>query len=406
MKYEILVDATEFWPRLRGDLQGARTRAWAQMLTLEGDATGRALSAQLHRSPARDRRVLIDHFTNLFHSDRFLRAPHNRMDRRLQRERCTTERMVERLRRADIPVRFTNPPGRLLQRIGIRDHKKVILIDDRVAYLGGINFSDHNFAWHDLMVRIECPDAVRFLEQSFLATWSGGRAESWATTGACDFYNLDGRDNPAGSARLLELIAAARQHVYVESPYLTFPFTDALRAARCNGAHVTVITPEANNRPLMKRYVAHECRRGGFELRSLAGGMSHLKAMLIDDESLLVGSSNFDWPAYYQLAEFVAVIRDRNAIDTFRRRVLEPDLDRSSVLVPHRHGARAPRPSFGALFAYGVMRALAGVACLVPPCAATEEYQFPGRDRVPGRARTSGAEPDGAAVPQTASAPA
>jgi cardiolipin synthase len=61
--------------------------------------------------------------------------------------------------------------------------------------------------------------------------------------------------------------------------------------------------------------------------------MSHLKAILIDDEKLIVGSTNFDWPTYHLLAETVAIIRDSDFVGDFRERVAKPDLEFS---VPFR----------------------------------------------------------------------
>ncbi|HSJ08345.1 MAG TPA: phosphatidylserine/phosphatidylglycerophosphate/cardiolipin synthase family protein [Longimicrobiales bacterium] len=333
MRYEILVDSGAFWARLRGDIRNARGRVWVQALTVEGDATGRALAAQLHRSPAPDRRLLIDHFTNVFHSDRFVYAPHNLMNRALRLERATTGRMVARLQREGVPVRFTNPPGRMLQRLAGRDHKKLILVDDDVAYVGGINFSDHNFAWHDLMLRITGRDAVSFLEGAYNATWEGQHSDAWLGTPDLDLFNLDGAGNEAGCARLLELMRGAREHVYIQSPYITFPFTEALGCAVENGARVTILSPAANNRGFMTRYIADEARRRGFELRTHEG-MSHLKAMLIDDRQLILGSTNFDWLTYHHLAEFVAVIRDEGVVADYRARVLAPDLAQSVIVVP------------------------------------------------------------------------
>lgn len=56
------------------------------------------------------------------------------------------------------------------------------------------------------------------------------------------------------------------------------------------------------------------------------GRMNHLKAMLVDGRSLIVGSSNFDFLSFHFLQEIVAVIRDPAVISEFRDNVLDPDL--------------------------------------------------------------------------------
>jgi len=50
----------------------------------------------------------------------------------------------------------------------------LIVIDDRAAYVGGINFSEHNASWHDMMIRLTDTDAVAFLTNDFRSTWNGG----------------------------------------------------------------------------------------------------------------------------------------------------------------------------------------------------------------------------------------
>jgi cardiolipin synthase len=64
--------------------------------------------------------------------------------------------------------------------------------------------------------------------------------------------------------------------------------------------------------------------------------MSHMKAMLIDEELLIAGSSNFDFMSYHILEESVVMTRDRPMIEAFVDRVWAPDLDRAQ-----RHPAQS-----------------------------------------------------------------
>jgi cardiolipin synthase len=73
-----------------------------------------------------------------------------------------------------------------------------------------------------------------------------------------------------------------------------------------------------------------EAARSGFDLRFLQGRMSHLKAMLIDDNWLVLGSSNFNWLSYHLQQDIVAVVTDRALIADFRARIVEADLQQSA----------------------------------------------------------------------------
>src|SRR6185369_1589699 len=108
----------------------------------------------------------------------------------------------------------------------------------------------------------------------------------------------DGRHNRRAFQRVLELIDRAQRRVFVESPYITFPFYERLRAAAFRGVEVRIVTPGQNNWRLFRNYARLESARSGIDLRLYRGGMSHLKSMLIDDDYLIAGSSNFDYLSY------------------------------------------------------------------------------------------------------------
>ena len=108
------------------------------------------------------RRILIDDYTRFWLSDRFIYGPRALRDPDLQAEVKATRAMIRGLREGGVGVRFVSPLGFLFRRLAVRDHKKIVLVDDDVAYIGGINFSDHNFEWHDMMLRFEDRDIARF----------------------------------------------------------------------------------------------------------------------------------------------------------------------------------------------------------------------------------------------------
>jgi cardiolipin synthase len=326
MRMELLVDYAAFWERLREDLTQARQSVLVQTFSFEGDATGLALADALRAANLPDTRILVDSFARFVLSDKFLYAPHHWFDRDLRAEKRATQTMSARLIEQGAQIRFTNPPRFGARSMLARNHKKLVLIDDSIAYFGGINFSDHNAAWHDLMLRVEDADAARFLRDDFLATWDGRNSLASASFPALELHTVDGRDNPSKFARVLDLIAAAREEIYVASPYITFPFYEALSAARARGVRVAVVTPAANNWRLFSDYARWEAARTGLDLRFYARGMSHLKALLVDKKWLVVGSSNFDYLSYRLHQELIAVVTAPEVIGQFCEQVAQPDL--------------------------------------------------------------------------------
>jgi len=329
MNIDLLIDFNEFWSRLNEDIRLAQQSIFVQTFALEGDRVGQALSEAMLSSPAQDKRILADSFTRIVLSDRFRYSPANIFDEELRHEAHETSRMIQKLKAANVAISFTNPYGLSPRKLLSRNHKKLIVVDNTTAYIGGINFSEHNAAWHDMMVRVEDTEAVAFLRQDFLLTWNGNDQIAGRQFDDIELFTLDGRRNRAGFGRVLDLVDAAQDWIFVESPYITFPFYERLREAARRGAEVKIVTPEQNNWSCFANYARRESARSQIDLRLYQGRMSHLKAMLIDDKYLIAGSSNFDYLSYRLYQEIIGIFTDAQVIKEFRKRVMLPDLANS-----------------------------------------------------------------------------
>lgn len=356
MRVELLLGAGEFWTRLKADIESARHQAWVQTFTFEGDRAGTALARALERSEATDRRLLVDGYSLMYHNDRMIAGP-AWLSRSFRREVLLTHRWVGRLRRGGVGVRFGSPLGPSPVRLIRRNHKKVAVIDDRVAYLGGINFSDHNFAWHDMMFRVESDELAHLLAADFLGCWSG-KAESFdRSVGPLRVIGVNGRGNRAMFAPVIQAMTEARETIDVVSAYLSHPFTDHLAHAVRRGVRVRVLTPSENNKSNLARHVLECAARHGFRVLRYHGGMNHMKAMLIDREVLIAGSSNFDFMSYHILEELLVLTRHRHAVDAYRSLVWDLDLATSRPVTPRR--------SLGTRLGHASIRLGAGVAALL-----------------------------------------
>lgn len=321
---ELLIGAKAFWHRARQDVAAARRRVLVQAMSFEGDAAGLAVAAAIRSSRAGDRRVLVDDYTRVNINDRPVASRIARRDAALQAEVAATSTMFRTLIDDGVAVRVTNRILPLGLNYPCRNHKKLIVADD-VAYLGGVNFSDHNFAWPDMMLRIQGAAAADFLSEDFERTFAGQGAPAAKNLGALHLQAFDGRSNHDGFDVIFKLILAARREIIVVSPYLTSPFTDHLAAAVRRGVSVRVLTPWPNNKPIVRDALKWASRQHGFEV--LFGPvMSHLKGLLIDGETLVLGSSNFDFASLAAEEEFLAIVRDETVIADFETLVVKPGL--------------------------------------------------------------------------------
>lgn len=319
-RLELFVGSDNFWARAAHDIEKARRRVLIQAMTFEGDTAGLGAAQSIGCSGAADRRVLVDDYTRHVLNDTFLFLSR---DPALKAEAQATWAMFDELRQNGAQVRITNPVGGNPLRYAARNHKKLLVMDD-AAWLGGINFSDHNFAWHDMMLRIEDPAVVDWLSRQFDEDWHGRPAFARQAFGPeLEIMSFDGVSNAANSSDLLARFANARHSIEVLSAYPTMPFTGAMASAAARGVDVTIYTARPNNKPIVRDYLLGLAARTNIRLR-LVDRMTHVKAALIDGEELLAGSSNFDFVSYRLNSEYVAIIRDKGLIAAVEKELLEP----------------------------------------------------------------------------------
>jgi cardiolipin synthase len=326
MKARILVDFDAFWTNLAQDIREAREQVLVQTFSFEADRIGRLLADAMIESPAGDKRILVDSFSRVVISDKCLFSPAQWFDKETAAELRETNDLHIALCARDVQTKHCNPFGLSPRRLFGRNHKKLIVVDDRVAYIGGINFSEHNASWHDMMLRIEDAGVAQLFRRDFLRCWDGRSLASSSSCDGAEFHTLDGRSNRMVFKKVIDLIGAARRSIFVASPYISFPFYDHLKDAGRRGVGVTMLTPQLNNWRHFKDYAKWESARCGISLRFYKKGMSHLKAMLVDDQFLVLGSSNFDFLSYRVYEEILGIITQPDVIACFREQVMLPDL--------------------------------------------------------------------------------
>jgi len=325
----LLIDSSQFWEQFKKDTQTAEKNIYIQTLSFEGDSIGQNLHDELKKSTATDIRIISDTYINYIINDLFIFSPKNIFNTKLQAEVKATKKLITSFKKNDIKVKILNPSGLPLIKMIDCDHKKIIQIDDKISYLGGINFCEHNFLWHDLMIRIEDKDIADYLKQDFLATWEENRKSRSKKFKDLTIDLTDGPNNKNHFKKVINLINKAEKSIFVESPYITFPYHQSLRKAKRRGVEINIIAPEHNNKKTIGEYIKWESNRSGFNLYLYQNNMTHLKALLIDEETLILGSSNFDYLSYQISKETILFINNKNLINEFKEKVIKKDLANS-----------------------------------------------------------------------------
>ena len=115
--------------------------------------------------------------------------------------------------------------------------------------------SDHNFAWHDMMLRVESDELAHLLGLDFAGSWSG-RPVAWdAEVEDLRVISASGHRNRHAFAPVVDAIRSAESSIDVVSAYVSHPFTRYLADAASRGVHVRVLTPAENNKSNLARHI-------------------------------------------------------------------------------------------------------------------------------------------------------
>ena len=324
--FELLVNSTEFCKRLQDDVAQAKQRLWVQTLSYEADVGGYFLENLLKNNSIPNRRMILDKFYRIIMDDSFIYSPSNWRNKALWDEVRNTQRSLQLLQQHKVKIKEVNPLGLLARKLCKRDHKKIICVDDFAAYIGGINFSAHNFEWHDFMLRITDPQSISILQQDFSNTWQDNSKSAMHPIEQGYWLSLNGQHNPRQFAPIIKLIDNAKSHIRVHSPYLSSPFVDHLTQAAKRGVRVDFITAAQNNWQLFSGYLRYATCHPNFHIHAYQPGFSHLKAMQIDEQHLILGSCNFDYYSYHNHSEIMLVSQDQMLLKDFDEKIWQVDL--------------------------------------------------------------------------------
>ncbi|MFA5679618.1 MAG: cardiolipin synthase [Pseudomonas sp.] len=213
---------------------------------------------------------------------------------------------------AALPVRLFRA---LVQRIDLRMHRKLLVIDDRIAYTGSMNIADPAYfkteaqvgQWIDMMLRLE-GEAVAGLAKVFAWDWeveTGERAfPEMPEAISAPRHWLSIIPSGPGLGDLINQAALASIYRANESIIISTPYfvpsefiLEALCQAASRGVKVKILLPRKNDSLLVgwaSRSYFDILLEAGVEILLFDGGLLHTKAMLMDKQLALVGSVNLD----------------------------------------------------------------------------------------------------------------
>ncbi len=250
-----------------------------------------------------------------------------------------------------------------------RTHRKIVVVDGRVAFTGGINVSEVHSAefsgeaaWRDTHVRLEGP-AAHGLQTLFLHAWADITDE--LLSGPDYFPALEGAD-----ARLMQVVASgpddgsnaihklhvaaiatAERRVLLTTPYLVpdGSLSTAMATARLRGVEVHILTPLRNDIRTVgaaARSYYPDLLAMGVRIHEYAASMLHAKTLVVDERVAVVGTANSDPRSYFLNFEVAVAIYEadtaQSMADQFAR-----DLEKATEVTRETIEGYGPLRWFG-----------------------------------------------------------
>ncbi len=298
----IFDNGQEKFDALLADIAAARSYINMQYYIIVNDNIGiRVMEALMERARAGVKvRLIYDHVGSFKLSNRYLR----------------------RLKEAGVEAypffKVVFPP--FGTRINWRNHRKIVVIDGKVGYIGGMNVADRYVdggklfdVWRDLHLRVEGP-AVFALQQSFAVDWNfmgQPLLEEGPLATAVKGHSVGMQLVTGGPTTqwlnmtlvFQQAISRARKCIYIQTPYFipSEGLVHALQVAALSKVDVRLMIPRRSDSDMLRwasfSYV-QECLRAGIKVYLYEKGMLHSKAIIIDDDFCTVGSTNFDFRSF------------------------------------------------------------------------------------------------------------
>ena len=313
---DIFTTGAEKFESLKRDLCKARRSIYLQYYIFSDDSTGQEIADILIEKAHQglDVKVIYDHVGSFSSSSKFFR------------------RMQDNGIEIHPFFRVTFP--QLANRINWRNHRKIVVIDGEIGYMGGMNIADRyqrgateGMAWRDTHFRLR-GDIVETLLYSFIIDWNfkntpdkiefpkvppvtlrNNLGMQLVTSGPVDTW-----DNQ--SLCFLKAISGATKSIFIQTPYFlpTDALQHALEAAALAKIDVRIMIPGKSDSRMLQ-YAGHsfvtQCLRAGIKVYHYNPGMLHAKGIIIDENIVIAGSTNFDYRSFENNFECSLIIYDR-----------------------------------------------------------------------------------------------
>ncbi len=351
---EIFTDAHEKYEALIRDIEGAKSSVHMLYFIIQNDYIGKKIIELLAKKAKEglEVRVLFDHGSNLLMPFRAYKS------------------IVEN--GGEVSSYFSNTLGNYLK-VNFRNHRKIVVIDGTIGYVGGINIGDEYLGlkekvspWRDTHLRITGSSVVdlqlRFIEDWIYASrqdvtlfdknryfpetadiYKGNTGIQMVSSGP----DTNGEEIKRG---LIKMINSAKKNIYIQTPYFVpdTPFLEALQNAALSGIEVIIQIPGKPDKwYVYKATMSFVADVIGYGVKIyLYPGFLHAKMTVVDDFCSVVGTANVDMRSFALNFEIDAFMYGHEITQRCTK-IFNDDLKVSTLLTKEKYESRSVLSKIG-----------------------------------------------------------
>ncbi|MEK6893018.1 MAG: phosphatidylserine/phosphatidylglycerophosphate/cardiolipin synthase family protein [Nanoarchaeota archaeon] len=202
-----------------------------------------------------------------------------------------------------------------------RDHRKLLLIDDNIAYIGSANIAKHFLKWREITLRLEGEISEKFKE-SFMHLWEAPNIFKFKIFKTIHCKNYEIISDIAShfytptQKKYLKMMKNAKKSILIETPYFVPPFRirKAIKDAAKRGIKVILLTPHSSDVKIIdiiKEKYLGKLYKSGIKIYYYKPKILHSKFMVVDNTYFILGSSNLDYRSFVYQYELNLYGRDK-----------------------------------------------------------------------------------------------
>lgn len=216
-----------------------------------------------------------------------------------------------------------------------RNHRKLLLIDDDISWIGSSNLTGYNINWRESCLRIKSGGMTFIFTKLFMQDfriYNKYVFNKAYNTRLVKYKAFDIiRDAPSITVkrvnnRFIRMIKSAKESVYIETPYFLpgFLLRKAMVDAAKRGVKVTVILPkqsDVNLIDVLRNKYLGPLSRGGIQFLFYRPNNLHAKMMLVDEKEFAIGSSNFDYRSFRYMYEIMLIGEEEDIANQIKQHI-------------------------------------------------------------------------------------